>query len=78
MLDPALDVDDGLVGIALKPTPVELLGCRPELDDEVAGEVLRFDLAALLVPEPHPSFSTFPFRGTIRPRESPRSLYSVI
>jgi len=30
---------------------VEGLGDHPELDDEVAGEVLRFDLATLLPPE---------------------------
>ena len=52
VLDLALDVDDGLAGVALEPAPVEVLGRRPELDDEVVGEVLRFDLAALLAPEP--------------------------
>ena len=40
-----------LAGIALVPAPVELLGRGPELDDEVAGQVLRLDLAALLPPE---------------------------
>ena len=34
------------------PAPVEVLGHSPELDDEVAGEVLRLDLAAFLPPEP--------------------------
>ena len=31
--------------------PVEGLGDDPELDDEVAGKVLRLDLAALFPPE---------------------------
>ena len=41
-----------LAGIALVPVPVEVLGHGAELDDQVAGEVLRLDLAALLPPEP--------------------------
>ena len=52
MLDPALDIHDDLVGIAFEPAPIELFGRRPELDDEVVRQVLGFDLAALLVPEP--------------------------
>ena len=51
MPDPPLDVFDGLPGIALVPVPIEVLGDQAELDDEVAGEVLRLDLAALLPPE---------------------------
>jgi len=35
----------------LIPAPIEVLRYDPELDDEVAGEVLGFDLAALLAPE---------------------------
>jgi hypothetical protein len=31
--------------------PIEGLGDDPELDDEVAGEVLRLGLAAFLAPE---------------------------
>ena len=34
------------------PAPIEVLGDDAELDDEVAGEVLRLDLAALLPPQP--------------------------
>jgi hypothetical protein len=51
MLHPALDVRDRLAGVALVPTPVEVLGYGPELDDQVAGKILRLDLAALLLPE---------------------------
>ena len=50
--DPPLDVRDGLPGIALVPAPVEVLGDEPELDDQIAGQVLRLDLAALLPPQP--------------------------
>jgi hypothetical protein len=37
--------------LRLIPGPIELLGCAPELHNEVAGEVLRLRLAALLPPE---------------------------
>ena len=53
MSDPALDVDDDLPGIELVPAPVQILGDRPKLDNEVAGQVLRLDLAAFLPPQPH-------------------------
>ena len=49
----ALDVSDGSPCIALVPGPVEVLGGVPELYDQVAGEVLRADLAALFAPEPN-------------------------
>jgi transposase len=38
-------------GIALVPEPVEIFSGLAELDDEVAGEVLGLDFAALLAPE---------------------------
>ena len=38
--------------LASIPAPIEVLGHDPELDDEVAGEVLWLDLAALLPPKP--------------------------
>ena len=47
----ALDIAEDLAGVAFEPVPVERLGDHPELDDEIAGEVLRLDLAALLAPE---------------------------
>ena len=50
-----LDVRDDLPGIGLVPAPIEVLGGQPELDDEIAGEVLRLDLAALLPPQPQQS-----------------------
>ena len=38
-------------GVALVPGPVEVLGRGAELHDQVAGQVLRLGLAALLPPE---------------------------
>jgi len=49
--NPPLDVFDGLPGIALVPEPVEILGGLAELNDEVAGQVLRLDFAALFPPQ---------------------------
>src|SRR6476646_6731732 len=40
VLDPALDCRDHLAGIALVPVPVERLCYDPELDHEVARQVL--------------------------------------
>ena len=51
MLHPALDVGKDLPGIALVPAPIEGLGHHPELDDEIAGKVLRLDLAAFFPPQ---------------------------
>jgi hypothetical protein len=50
MADSALDILEGVTGIALEPLPIEGLGRRPELNDEVAREVLRLNLAPLLPP----------------------------
>src|SRR5262249_10107662 len=49
--NPALEVGDVPAGVALVPSPVELLGGGPELYDEVPGEVLRLNLAPLLAPK---------------------------
>ena len=53
MLDPPLHVLDGVAGVALIPAPVEVLGDRAQLDDQIVGEILRLDLAALLPPQPN-------------------------
>ena len=47
-----MDVGDDLAGIGLIPAPIEVFGDGPELDDEVAGQVFRLDLAALFLPQP--------------------------
>ena len=51
MPDLPLNVRDDLAGIGLIPAPIEVLCREPELDDEIARQVLRIDLAALFVPE---------------------------
>src|SRR6516164_4784302 len=51
MPNAALNIFDPVPCIAFEPMPIELLGCDPKLDDEVAGEVLWLDLAPLLAPE---------------------------
>ena len=51
----ALDIGQDLPGIGLVPAPIEVLGDDPELDDEIAGEVLRRDLASLFAPQPQQS-----------------------
>ena len=50
--DVLLHVGDDLPGIGLVPAPIKVFGDGPELDDEVAGQVLRLDLAALFLPQP--------------------------
>ena len=51
MPQPMLDAFDCLPGIAFVPMAVEGLGHKAELDDEVAGQVLRLGLAPFLAPE---------------------------
>ena len=51
MPQPMLDAFDRLPGVALVPMPVEGFSHEPELDDEVAGQVLRLGLAPFLAPE---------------------------
>ena len=52
MAGPLLDVCDDLPGIGLVPAPIKLLGGEAELHDQVAGQVLRLDFAALFPPQP--------------------------
>ncbi len=55
MPNPALHIADLPTCVALVPGSVEALGGGPELDNEVAGQVLRLGLATLLAPLPHQS-----------------------
>jgi hypothetical protein len=48
--DVPLDVREDLAGIRLIPAPIQFLGRKPELNDEVARQVLRLYLAALFLP----------------------------
>ena len=60
---------DSPAGIALVPVAVEVLGGRPELHDEIAGEVLRLGLAPFLAPEADQGGSSLPMM--IRASEPP-------
>src|SRR5271169_5876108 len=46
-----LNAFNGLPGVALVPIPVEGFGHETELDDQVAGQVLRLDFTPLFLPE---------------------------
>jgi hypothetical protein len=50
VLDPGLHRRDRPPGVALVPSPVEVLGGEAELDDEVARQVLRPYLAPFFMP----------------------------
>ena len=56
MLDPPLDVRHHLAGVAFVPVPIEVLGDVAELDDEISRQVLGFELAAFLPPQPQQGF----------------------
>ena len=56
----ALDVCDALSGVDLVPASVQSLGGAAELDDEIAGQVLGFGLAAFLAPEAEEGGSSCP------------------
>jgi len=51
VLHPALNVLDGIPGVAFVPLAIEVLSHEAELDDEVGREVLRPDLTPFLLPE---------------------------
>ena len=50
MPDMLLNVGNDLTGITLVPAAIKLLGHHPELDDQVAGQVLRLGFAAFFPP----------------------------
>src|SRR5262249_50921141 len=51
MAHPALDIFDHLPGRPLVPLSVQVFSREPQLDDEIAGEVLRLGLAPFFAPE---------------------------
>jgi hypothetical protein len=53
VLDPPLHILDGTARVTLVPAPVQVLGNRTELDDQVFRKILRLDLAALFPPKPN-------------------------
>jgi hypothetical protein len=50
MQDEVLDVSDDVSRVGLIPTAIEVFCHQSELDDEVVGQVLGLDLAALFSP----------------------------
>jgi hypothetical protein len=50
MPKPAVDLGDGLPGVALIPLAIEWLGYDAELNNEFSREVLRLGLPAFLPP----------------------------
>jgi hypothetical protein len=53
MSNPPLNVFDCVPRAALVPGPVQLLGYRTELDDQILAQVLRSDFASLFSPKPN-------------------------
>src|SRR5690349_5914004 len=51
MTDSLLNVRDHLPGIGLVPATIKVLRSEPELDNKIAGQLLRLYLATLLAPE---------------------------
>jgi hypothetical protein len=52
MAGPLLDVRDNAPSIGLVPASVKALSGESELDNEIAGQVLRLNLASLFSPQP--------------------------
>jgi hypothetical protein len=48
----SLDILDDMPAVKFVPSPVEVFGHRPKLDDEVIRQVLWLGLATLLPPQP--------------------------
>jgi hypothetical protein len=51
MLHAALDVRHDLAGVALEPMPIEIFGDPLELEDQIAGEVLRLNFTPFFEPK---------------------------
>ena len=52
MKHPSLHLGHNLPGVFLVPVPVQMLGYSAELDQKVAGQVLRIGVPALFPPQP--------------------------
>jgi len=80
MPDLPLHIGKNLPGINLIPVPVQVLGRQTELNDEVAGEILWLDLAALLPPEPEEGGFIAPMiiRASDPPMKQRRSVKRVV
>jgi hypothetical protein len=52
MLQAPLDVHNEVAGLALIPPPIKVFSDGAKLNDQIVGEVFRFNFAALLPPQP--------------------------
>jgi hypothetical protein len=52
MPDSSLNIRNHLAGIGLIQVPIQVLRGTPELDNKIIGEIPRFKVAALFLPEP--------------------------
>jgi hypothetical protein len=81
--DLLLNIGDDLPGIGLVPAPIEILGGKPELDHQIAGQVFRLYLTALLPPQPNQRRLITPhddpgIRTANKPRRSAPDLFHMI
>jgi len=53
VLEPSLDVSDGLTGVMFKPTPIQIFSGAIKLNEEVTRKILRFDLPPLFAVQSH-------------------------
>jgi hypothetical protein len=53
MPNPTLNIFDRMARAALVPGPVQPLGNRSELDEEILAQVLELDFPSLFPPEPN-------------------------
>ena len=87
MLDVALDVVDLPAGSALVPAPIEVLGDRPELRDQIAGQVLRLQGSSfpIMIRASEPPMSelrafgprAFPPQGSMMMRDAAQNRMSI-
>ena len=47
-----LGIGDGLTGVCFVPTPIQIFGDLPELDEKVVRQIFRFGFTALFPPQP--------------------------
>ncbi len=80
MNHPSLNVPERVSGISLVPMPIKGLGHDPELDDEIAGEVLGLGFAALLSPEAEQRIFIWPMmmRASEPPTKDRRSPFDPV
>jgi hypothetical protein len=70
-----LDVCDMLAGCGLEPFSVQLFGRDPELNDQIARQILRLDLTAFFLPKPDQrSFVNAHDSPGVRPTNKPAAV----